>query len=175
MEIDKLIDLLNKEREYHTSHPNKVYTSVLTSIGTSLAAVVVGIYFSGKTSKSELHNYLEHINAPLVLILFGLGLLLLFIGIMEHSYLHRQQREKIENSLNEILNHTGNFDNEDFWKRHKSHRLETILGIQLTHSTPLITCEPDTRSFWFHDRKFDLGGILIMIAYAILIGHAFFS
>jgi hypothetical protein len=176
VEVKNLIDLLIKERDYHSSHPREAYYKFLYSLGASLAAVIVSVYFSGKSTKDELLDYINGMPINIILMLFLFGLISITIGFMEHGYLHKQQREKIEDALKDIFEHLDNFEYEAFWNKHSSNNLKLYFKYLLKKKTPLFTLEPDTRRYWnFHDRKLELGVILIFIGYAFMICHAFIN
>jgi len=168
--VQKLIDLLNKERDYHSSHPVEVYSKFLYTLGASLAAMITAIYFSSKSSRGDILKNVSNIPIGMVLLFFLAGLAFLLFGFAEHSYIHKQQREKIEDALRNIFDYQETFKYPIFWKNYKQHSLKVFFKVEMQKPTPLFTLEPDTRNYLnFHDRKIDLGAFLITIAYAIMI------
>lgn len=173
MDQKNIIDFLNKEREYHSSHPHEVFTKFFYSMGASLAAVLSALYFSGKVVKAELSKFVNDLPVECILMLFLLGHVSIIVGLLEHSFLHQQQRKKIEDVINHIFANYENFNYQDFWKKFGSTKLRSLGNKTLKTATPLITSEPDTRpNLTFHDRKIELGISLILIAYAMLIYYA---
>lgn len=174
MDKISLIELLTKERDFHAAHPHQVNTKFMYGLGTSLASVVAGIYFSG-TEKSELDELFARVSMFIVLFLFVLGLIIVIIGLAEHANLHKQQRRRIEAAIQDILAKGEKFKYDEFWQEYQSHRLKYFNRRVLKIPTPLFAVEPDTRGFWsFHDRKIELGALIMVIAYGILIYQAFF-
>ena len=170
MEASMLIDLLNKERDYHSKHPFDVAVKFLYALGGSLAAVVSSLYF---TEKADYVKIILIYSIPwlgwLVLFLFSLAIFFIFWGLNEHTQLHTQQRKRIEVALNDILLNYNTFNFDAFWEKHKEQNLE-LRKKRLRHPTPLITLEPDIRSHWrYHDRKIELGIILLVTVYTVLI------
>lgn len=168
--VQKLIDLLNKERDYHSSHPVEVYSKFLYTLGASLAAVITAIYFSSKLSKSDILKNIGNAPIGIALLLFLVGLIFLIYGFSEHNYIHKQQREKIEDALRNIFDNQETFKYDIFWKHHHENFLKVFFKVKMKKPTPLFTLEPDTRNYLnFHDRKIGLGAFLIVVAYGIMI------
>lgn len=168
MKPDVLLELLNKDRDYHTTHPQSAFTTFLYALGASLASVVAAIYFSGNSTATEIQAFFSKVPG-FVFLFFLLGLGFILAGLAEHNLLHKQQRIRIEDAMEYILTNSEKFDYAYFWDRFKKQKLK-FPGGSLKVATPLFTVEPDTRKFWyFHDRKIEIGVLLIIIAYAILI------
>jgi hypothetical protein len=99
-----------------------------------------------------------------------LGFAFVLFGLGEHYSLHFQQRIRIEKAINDIASHFNHFNYDAFIATHGLAHMHYFGSVYLNKPTPLFTNEPDTRSFWkFHDRKIELGILLILISYGYLI------
>jgi hypothetical protein len=166
MEPKELIDLLNKERDYHSKHPQDVNIKFIYTIGASITGIIISILFK----KLELSDFTKTLMLNPLEILFVLGFASVFFGLGEHYSLHFQQRIRIEKAINDIASHFSHFNYDAFIAAHGFVHMHYFGSIYLSKATPLFTNEPDTRSFWkFHDRKIELGVLLILISYGYLI------
>jgi hypothetical protein len=166
MEPKDLIDLLNKERNYHSKHPQEVNIKFIYTIGASITGIIISILFK----KSDLPDLTKTVILKPLEILFILGFTSIFLGLGEHYSLHFQQRIRIEKAINDIASQFNHFNYDAFIAAHGLAHMHYFGSIYLSKPTPLFTNEPDTRSFWkFHDRKIELGILLILISYGYLI------
>jgi hypothetical protein len=53
MEPKDLIDLLNKERDYHSKHPQEVNIKFIYTIGASITGIIISILFKKPESPNQ--------------------------------------------------------------------------------------------------------------------------
>ncbi len=163
-----LMRILIDDRNYHFEHPHSVNLKFFYSAGGTLSALIIALIYKS----DNLESVTKLLNADALY--FGIlciGYLMVIIGLIEHMTLHKEQRKQLERAINYCFACDNNtFKYEEFVAKFskKKHKYFFLLTSKVDSS--LFDIEPDNRNeIFFHDRKIELGIVLIILSLIKLI------
>ena len=161
----ELIKILLQDRNHHFTHPHDVAIKHFYALGGTITTLSVALFV-----KSEISDVKELISKePVVFGLLGIliiiGYTLIIWGLAEHSTIHNNQRKRIESAIEYlVMAKPETYEFDKFWQRYGNLELKYNQRKKSKVATKLIVAEPDVRGwFHFHDRKIELGILMILI------------
>ncbi|MDO5970020.1 hypothetical protein Q4Q35_09380 [Flavivirga aquimarina] len=172
MKLNKLelIKLLIEESNLHFNHPSEVARKVIFSLGTVLTTIVATTIFSNVNDSDFVLKTIFHTSKfKIVLAFVFVDYLFILWGLNEHTKIHSEQRKRHQNAIDYLMS-VDNYDESNFWKTFGKNRLRYYWNLKMERPSLLFTAEPDTRGFLgFYDRKIELGIILILTRFIMLL------
>lgn len=166
LETADVLKVLLAERDFHSSHPFDVATKFHYFMG-GVVFSLVGSFFLKPEASNVLTPFWEQKRMRVFTCAFLMicGYTSIMVGLQEHNLFHQKQQIRLERAVESLL-----IDEQiklpEFWKSHGYKRLAR----QSDPETFLIEKEPDKRGFFrFHDRKIELGGLLMTLGLIVLI------
>ena len=101
---------------------------------------------------------------------------MIFWGIGEHTAIHTDQRKRIESAIEYLIAvDPDEFDFNVFWQKYGHIRLKYNSRRKAKATTGLVVAEPDSRNWFnYHDRKIELGIVIILTGVIVLLATLFF-
>lgn len=172
----ELIKILMQDRNHHFSHPHEVAVKFFYSLGGTITTILISFFIKNK----EIPNLKEFVLCNSVTfgffsVVIIVGYAMIFWGLSEHTTIHTNQRKRIESAINYLVSSKSEeFDFDEFWQKYGHMKLKYSRKKKAKTSTNLIVAEPDTRNWFnYHDRKIELGIVVILIGVIGLLSTLF--